>query len=95
MKISFDYDGTLTQYKVQLIALDRVRRGDDVYIISARSRSGPLFRIAESIGIPKENVFATGSNLKKIDKIKELGIEIHFDDNPTVIKFLEGIGRQI
>lgn len=95
MKVSFDYDGTLTLYKVQLMAHDRVEKGDDVYIISARSRPTPLFRMAESIGIDKSKVFAVGSNIKKIEKVKELGIDIHFDDNPRVIELLGDIGRQI
>lgn len=95
MKISFDYDGTLTLYKVQLLAMERIKKGDDVYIISARSRPDPLYRMAESIGIKKSNVFATGSNIAKIEKVKELGIDIHFDDNPKVVSLLDKVGRFI
>ena len=95
MKVSFDYDHTLTLMRIQLIARERVKQGDDVYIISARRNPEPIYRIADSLGIPHSRIFATGSNVEKIKKVKELGIDMHFDDNPSVIKLLDGVGRQV
>ena len=40
-------------------------------------------------GVPASKVFATGSNKAKIEKIKELGIKKHYDDNPAVIRQLK------
>ena len=48
---------------------------------------------AESIGIPTSRIYATGSNKAKVEKIKELGIDIHYDNNPDVIKELGAIGN--
>lgn len=95
MRISFDYDNTLTEYKIQLLAKERLDKGDDVYIISARSRPTPIFKIADSIGIKRSNIYAVGSNLDKIKKVDELNIDLHFDDNPRVVKLLGDKGRLV
>lgn len=95
MKISYDYDNTLTEYKVQLLAKERIQKGDEVYIISARSRPGPLFKLGAELGIKRSNIFAVGSNLNKIKKVEELGIDLHFDDNPKVIELLGKVGRLV
>jgi hypothetical protein len=50
---------------------------------------------AKELGIPESRVFATGSNKNKIAKIKELGINKHYDNNPDVINALNGIGKLI
>lgn len=95
MKISFDYDDTLTEIKVQLLAMDYIDRGDDVYIISARRDKRGMLRLAEKLRIPENRVYATGSNKSKIEKILELGIEKHFDNNAEVIDKLGRIGKKI
>jgi len=38
-------------------------------------------------------VYATGSNVNKINKIKSLKIVTHYDNNANVIKELNGIGK--
>lgn len=48
---------------------------------------------AKELGIPESRVYATGSNENKIAKIKELGINKHYDNNENVVKELEGIGK--
>jgi hypothetical protein len=91
-KISFDYDGTLTTAK----GLDKAKAlNADLYIISARSIKVTLKDIADKLNIPYSRVFATGSNKSKIEKIKELGISKHYDNNPDVIKELGSIGELI
>ena len=46
--------------------------------------------------VPRNHVYATGSNLAKINKIKELGIDIHIDNNMVdVISKLPNVGRNI
>lgn len=64
--------------------------GNEVYIISARSSKEGI-----SIdGIPESRIYATGSNKSKVEKIKELNIDIHYDNNPKVILELgHSIGR--
>jgi len=91
-KISFDYDGTLTNSK----GLEKAKAlNADLYIISARSIKVTLKDIADKLNIPYSKVFATGSNKGKIEKIKELGISKHYDNNLDVIKELGSIGELI
>ena len=44
-------------------------------------------------GIPDSRVYATGSNKAKVEKIKELGIDTHYDNNTDVVKELGTIGK--
>jgi len=94
-KVSFDYDGTLTTAKAMNLALKYIEQGVDVYIISARSEKDGMINKANRIGIPESRIYATGSNKAKVEKIKELGITIHYDNNKDVINELGEIGRLI
>lgn len=85
--ISFDYDGTLTTARGYDLAMQKKRK-NTLYIISARSSKEGMLKTAKLLGIPNDHVFAVGSNKKKIEKIKELNIEKHYDNNPDVIKQL-------
>ena len=52
-----------------------------------------MLSTAKELGIPESRIYATGSNKAKVEKIKELGIDKHYDNNPDVIKELNGIGK--
>ena len=52
-------------------------------------------RQGKELGIPESRIYATGSNKAKIEKIKELQIVTHYDNNPDVIKELGSIGRVV
>ena len=93
VKVGFDYDDTLTKYKVRELVKKLITAGGtEVYIVSARSSSFELYRIAQELGIPTYRVFFTGSNEKKIEKVKQLGLDRFFDNNPEVIKELPNVG---
>lgn len=94
-KVSFDYDETLTTAKGMKLAINYIERGVDVYIISARQEKDGMLARAKRLGIPESRIYATGSNKAKIEKIKELGITIHYDNNTDVINELGEIGRTI
>jgi len=94
-KISFDYDETLTTAKGMDLAKKFIEQGADVYIISARQQKDEMLSRANKLGIPESRVYATGSNKAKIEKVKELQIETHYDNNTDVIKELGSIGRLI
>lgn len=94
VKISIDYDDTLSTDKGKELAKRLIADGDIVYIISARNDVEGMLGVAESLGIPKSRVYATGSNSAKVQKIKDLGIEKHYDNNPDVIKELGTIGSK-
>jgi hypothetical protein len=93
-KVSFDFDDTLSTDRGQELAKKEIENGATVFVISARDSKEGMLDIASSLGIPESRIYATGSNQAKVDKIKELGIEKHYDNNSDVIKALSGIGVQ-
>ena len=93
IKVGFDYDETLTKYKVREYVKKLITAGaTEVYIVSARSSSYALYTLAMELGIPLYRVFFTGSNEKKIEKVKQLGLNKFYDNNPDVIKELPNVG---
>ena len=84
-KISFDWDGTGSTAKGKELIQEYLDKGAEVFIITARSsKSG--------ISFPGVEIIATGSNKAKIEKIKELGISKHYDNNQNVVNELGEIG---
>ena len=53
-----------------------------------------MLGVADALGISHDRVFATGSNKSKIEKIKELGIKKHIDNNQDVIDALGSVGEK-
>ena len=95
LKVSFDFDSTLSKRKIQEIAKRFVNSGDDVYITTTRCdgvdgmgnkfSNETLFKIAEEVGIPKEKVRFTNYE----DKVDYLdSFDIHFDDDPYEIDLI-------
>jgi FMN phosphatase YigB (HAD superfamily) len=96
IKIGFDYDGTLTLTSTQELVKRLINSGgNQIYIVSARSNSAELYSVASKYGIPMSRVYAVGSNEKKVEKIKELGLDKFYDNNPDVISKLPGIGVKV
>ena len=93
-RTSFDWDGTLDTEKGKELWKST---GGDKWIITARQpdQIGEILKWASENGVPRSRVVATGSNPRKIEKIKELGIGVHWDNNPLVISRIPGIGRHI
>ena len=91
-KVSFDFDDTLNTERGQALAKKEIENGASLFVISARDDKQGMMEIANSLGIPSSRVYATGSNEAKVQKIKELGIEKHYDNNSDVIKALGSIG---
>ena len=93
-KVSFDYDDTLSTARGYGLALHEKFLGAELYIISARNDKAGMLATADKLGIPHDRVFATGSNKAKLQKIKDLNIRRHFDNNKEVIKELGNVGVQ-
>jgi hypothetical protein len=92
--VSFDFDGVLTT-SAGIKKLDEsVDRGTNVYIVSARQDDKGLKEFAQKHNVPLSNVFATGSNKAKVEKVKSLEVSKHIDNNPDVIKELGSIGEK-
>jgi len=88
-KVSFDWDGTGSTAKGKEMIQEYIDKGADVYIITARSsKAGISFP-----GIEADHIIATGSNKAKIEKVIELGISKHIDNNENVVKELGDIGE--
>ena len=92
LKISFDYDGTLSTSVGKDLARRRIRNNDTVYIISARETARGMYATADLLGIPRSRVYATGNNTAKVQKIKDLQINSHYDNNPAVVRQLGRVG---
>lgn len=93
-KISIDYDDTLSTPRGMKLAERLILEGYVVYVISARHDKEPMLSRTEKLGIPDSRVYATGSNKNKIEKVKELGITKHYDNNSDVVKELGNKGEQ-
>lgn len=94
-KVSFDYDDTLTTPKGISLLKQAIMNNLDVYIISARNTKSGMLSFANENGVSFDKVFATGSNKAKVEKVLELGIKTHYDNNQDVIDQLNGIGKKI
>lgn len=94
LKVSFDYDDTLSTARGKDLAQKEKDQNNTLYIISARQDKEGMLSVAESLGIPESRVYATGSNKAKVEKIKELGIDKHYDNNADVISELGSVGHK-
>jgi hypothetical protein len=104
MKVSFDFDGTLSRNDVQKFAKELVNGGHDVWIVTSRFSTEPalakgwywierqnqqLYDVAEECGIPKENIVFT-EHVDKIVFLKDKEFLFHLDDDEyELIKILE------
>lgn len=97
MKVSFDFDGTLTINSVEKYAKELVERGIDVWIVTSRLGFGKeptpkwnddLFKIAEYVGIKKEHIHFCCMENKSIF-LKDKGFVFHIDDDNIELKFIK------
>jgi hypothetical protein len=98
LNVSFDYHDTLTTDKGKKLLVKEMDDKNTIYIISAAQHKSELEPFANKYGIPLSRVFATGSNQKKVDKLKELNIVRHYDNSQEVIdiaKDKEGLKTEI
>lgn len=88
-RISFDYDDTLTTAKGQDMARRYLAAGDEIFIITARTQSngGPVYAMAQKLGIKKENVYFTAGKHKYM-LVKRLRIDKHIDNNTEELQLI-------
>lgn len=89
MKISFDFDGTLSFPEVQKIAKSYIDKGYDVWVTTARSPESSLMydnteveEVCNRIGIPLEKIRYTNQKPKYLF-LKDY--DIHVDNDPQEI----------
>lgn len=79
--VSFDYSGTLNSHEwVRKKALEHIKNGDNVYIITKRNPQAEVLELAFELGIkPSQVIFTSGNS--KIDYINKYSIDIHYDNS--------------
>jgi hypothetical protein len=89
-KVSMDYDDTLSTDRGVELAKRLLSEGKDLSIITRRQETdlGPVYKVAEGLGIPRNKVHGTNGKLKW-ETIKRLGIQTHYDNNPDEIKGIQ------
>jgi len=94
-RVSFDWDETLSTEDGKKLLENELSRGSIIYIISARNTTTQsMYDVANKYGFPASHIYTTGSNKAKVEKIKELGIKRHYDNNSDVIGDLGPVGIQ-
>ena len=97
MKVSFDFDGTLTRMSVQKYAKELVERGLEVWIVTSRMGFGKepnptwnddLFAVAEYVGIKRENIHFCCMEDKAVF-LKDKGFIFHIDDDNIELSFIK------
>ena len=90
MRVSFDYDETLSTAQGQQLAKRHLSLGDEVYIVTARQQGNGaiVYDMAQKLGIPKQNVYFTGGR-DKWQTLKRLRIEQHYDNNREQIDLIK------
>lgn len=93
MKVSFDFDKTLSRGDVQTYAKELINSGIEVWLITGRDPkdfdNDELFSIAERLGIPKEHIKFTNNVKKAIFFENNPGFIWHLDDNPHELISIE------
>jgi hypothetical protein len=100
MKVSFDFDKTLTRNDVQEFAKDLVNNGHEVWIVTSRfdddnamqsnwywlkEQNQKLFDIAEKCGIKRENIHFTNMQSKSIF-LNGKNFAFHLDDDDVELE---------
>lgn len=82
MKVSFDFDHTLTEPRIQELAKKFISRGIDVWVTTTRNILGKdnnrVFELCSEIGIDLKKIEFTNGR----DKYRYLNdFDLHFDDD--------------
>lgn len=86
MKISFDFDDTLSTKKGQELAAQKIAEKNEVWIITARQEkdSAEVLKIADELSIPHSRVVFTNGK-DKWSFVMRHKIDVHYDNNQKQI----------
>ena len=96
MKISFDFDNTLSESYVQIIAKSIINMNHDVWVITSRCSNNSvnnqdLYKTCINLGISKSQIiFVDGE--RKVDEYKKGNFDLHFDDDWEDVMLINNIG---
>ena len=96
MKISFDFDSTLSRPDIEQIARDLINSGHDVHITTSRHNvwkwgginttfNDDLYDVAAELNLSAENIHFTNME-PKVDFLE--GFDMHFDDDEVEIDLI-------
>ena len=90
MRISYDFDDTLTTEKGQQMALNDIKNGNDVFILTARQErdNEEVFKVADKLGIAHSKVHFTNGK-DKWSFVIRLKIDKHIDNNKEQVDKIE------
>ncbi len=96
MKISFDFDSTLSEPYMQVIARSLINMEHNVWIITSRCgessvNNQDLYKVCINLGISKTHVIFTDGN-HKVDEYIKGNFELHFDDDWEDVMMINNIG---
>lgn len=96
MKISMDFDSTMSRRDVQSFAKELIAAGHELWIVTSRCSTEPslakgwwwvekqnqeLYDVAQEVGIPRERIVFT-EHVDKIEFLEGKGFVVHVDDDP-------------
>jgi acid phosphatase class B len=93
MKISFDFDQTLSNKNVQEFCSKLIQKGFDIWIVTSRIKEfngamhyhDDLLSVAKNLGIPEEKIHFTNAEYKT-HFLHENNFKIHIDDDYHELK---------
>lgn len=87
MRVSFDYDGTLSTERGKRLAAEKIQAGYHVYILTARdeSDSETVYNTAAELGISKSDVVFTNGR-DKWPYCQQHRIDTHYDNNAEQVR---------
>lgn len=103
IKISFDYDGTLSLEKIQNIARKLNKNEIDIFILTSRfgnmermkykdlESNEVIYQLASELGIPSHRISFT-NQIPKWMVLNESGVQIHIDDDEREIRSINYYG---
>ena len=98
VKISFDFDSTLSIDSVQVLAMKLIKEGHEVWIVTSRFEqcdssnnkinNSDLFEVADEVGIKREHIFFCNM-VDKYEFFKENGDFLwHLDDDDVELTLI-------
>ncbi len=87
--VSFDFDDTLSTNGGQKKALNLIKEGYRVLIITARQSkdSKEVYDVADKLGIRRSDIYFTNGK-NKWETVKRLGVAIHYDNNQEQVDLI-------
>jgi len=93
MKISFDFDGTLSEESIKNTAKIFIIAGHDVWIVTARTdcNNSDLYKLCDDIGLEHNKVIFTNGDLKYYEYEKG-NFDLHYDDDWEEVSNINRVG---